>query len=153
MSIQGWYYLHTNGDLIYKRDLDGVVSDIRESDFARSMWPFDPTDREGAWRILVEASALGANPERIKTLAQKWGCDDTDALQYADRLNITLQMDGSAWCATPAWFLDLHQSPAGFGDTCLEALSALCNQLGFTGGKMWSSTFRDLCLGKQGVTA
>ena len=23
MSLEGWYYLHTNGDLIYKRELGG----------------------------------------------------------------------------------------------------------------------------------
>ena len=68
MSISGWYYLHTNGELIYKRDLDGTAADIRESDFARALWPMDPTDRESAWTILVEALALGANEERIAEL-------------------------------------------------------------------------------------
>ena len=93
LSIEGWYYLHTNGDLIYKRELGGTAADIRESDFARSMWPFDPTDREGAWRILVEASSLGAKPERIRELASLWQCDDADAQHFADLLNITLQME------------------------------------------------------------
>jgi hypothetical protein len=51
MALQGWYYLHTNGSLIYKRELGGTAADIRESDFARAMWPLDPADRAGAWRI------------------------------------------------------------------------------------------------------
>ena len=34
---QGWYYLHTNGDLIYKRELGGTAADIRESDFAKQL--------------------------------------------------------------------------------------------------------------------
>jgi hypothetical protein len=49
MSIQGWYYLHTNGSLIYKRDFDGTVADFRDSDFVRAFWPLDPSDREGPW--------------------------------------------------------------------------------------------------------
>lgn len=151
MSIQGWYYLHTNGDLIYKRDLDGIVSDIRESDFARSMWPFDPTDRESAWRMLVEASALGAKPERVKALASLWKCDDADAQHFADRLVVTLELDGTAWCAKTSWFENPHESPIGFGDTCLEALADLCKSLGFTGGKMWNTTFKDLCIEKGAV--
>lgn len=153
MSIQGWYYLHTNGDLIYKRDLEGTAADIRETTFARSMWPMDTQDRAGAWQILVEASALGARPERIKELAEKWQCDDEDADIYAKRLGVTLQMDGNAWCAIPAWFINLHESPAGFGDTKLEALAALCKDLGFTGGKMWNATFESLLKAPAKATA
>jgi hypothetical protein len=90
MAIEGWYYLHTNGELIYKRDLDGAVADLRESDFVRHFWPCDPTDREGAWNILVEALALGASPSRVNELAIKWQCNDEDALVYAERLQIKL---------------------------------------------------------------
>lgn len=42
MSIEGWYYLHSNGALIYKPDHDGTVADIRDSNFARGLWPMDP---------------------------------------------------------------------------------------------------------------
>lgn len=34
MALDGWYYMHKNGDLIYKRDTAGMAADIRESDFA-----------------------------------------------------------------------------------------------------------------------
>jgi hypothetical protein len=144
MSIIGWYYLHANGDLIYKRDLDGTVADIRESDFARALWPMDPEDRAGAWRILVEASALKANPERVKALAEKWGCTDEDAKHYADHIGIDLFMDGNAWAATRKDFINLQESPAGFGATCLAAMTELCAELGYRGGKMWNATFHDL---------
>jgi hypothetical protein len=144
MSIIGWYYLHTNGDLIYKRDLDGTAADIRESNFARAMWPFDPDDRECAWDIVVEAEALGARSERIAELALKWQCDDQDADIYAERRGITLQMDGNQWCATGPKFSNLQESPAGFGDTKRQAMSALCKDLGYKGGKMWNATFKSL---------
>ena len=72
MALEGWYYLHTNGSLIYKRELGETAADIRESDFARAMWPMDPTDRAGAWNVLVEALALGADAARVKELAAKW---------------------------------------------------------------------------------
>lgn len=147
MAIQGWYYLHENGSLIYKASPDAAC-DIRDSDFARAMWPMDVTDRAGAWNILVEASALSAKPERIKELAEKWNCDDADADNYANYLGISLQIDGNAWCATCSDFQNLQESPAGFGYTKLEAMAALCRDLGYTGGIMWNATFKDLCSGK-----
>ena len=52
--MDGWYYLHTNGDLIYKRDLPGTAADIRESPFAVMLWPIDRKDRATAWRELVK---------------------------------------------------------------------------------------------------
>jgi hypothetical protein len=148
MALEGWYYLHTNGSLIYKRELGGTAADIRESDFACAMWPMDPANRAGAWNILVESLALGADASRVKELAAKWHCDDADAANYAQYLGLNLFMDGNAWCATLANHIDLQTSPAGFGDTALEAIAALCRELGYTGGKMWNATFKDLCAGK-----
>ena len=133
--MDGWYYLHENGDLIYKRDLPGIAADIRESPFAKTLWSIDTSNRADAWRILVEALAIGANKNRIDDLAKKWGCNDNDAKHYAEYLNVTLQIDGNSWCATPSWFTNLQESPAGFGDTCLEALANLAKELGYKGGK------------------
>lgn len=143
MSIQGWYYLHTNGELIFKPHPE-AAADIRDSDFARHLWPMDPDDREGAWRILVEAHALGAQQPRIDELAAKWGCDDADADNYAHRVGVTIQRDGDAWCATGPGFQDVQASPAGFGETKLEAMGNLARALGMSAGKMWAPTFRDL---------
>lgn len=85
MTIEGWYYLHTNGDLIYKRELGDTAADIRESSFAKAMWPFDPDNREGVWRIVIEAACIGALPERIKALEELWKCNDEDAPGAAPR--------------------------------------------------------------------
>jgi hypothetical protein len=143
--IEGWYYLHTNGDLIYKRDFPGIEADIRESSFARALWPIDTSDRESAWRVLVEALAAGANVHRIDELAEKWFCDDDDAINYIERLGLKLSRDGNAWCVTRSDFECLATDPAGFGDTILEAMADLCKQLGYTPSKMWGATFKDLC--------
>ena len=144
MSEQGWYYLHVNGDLIYKRDLGGTAADIRESGFARALWPMDPSDREGAWRICVEGLAAGATPERIKELAAKWGCDDGDADQYAARVGIAVSRDGDMWSASAGNFTNLAESPCGFGKTKLEAFADLAKRLGYKPSKMWGITFHDL---------
>ena len=144
MSIIGWYYLHTNGSLIYKRELGDTSADIRESDFARALWPMDPENREGAWNICVEALALGADAVRVKELADKWHCDDADAQVYADHLGIGLKMDGNQWHATQSGFVNIQESHNGFGDTPLEAMAELCKELGYTGGKMWNHTFKSL---------
>jgi hypothetical protein len=144
MSIEGWYYLHINGELIYKRDFDGTAADIRESDFARALWPMDPTDRAGAWRTLVEAKAAGAKPERISELATKWGCDNNDGLVYAKHIGANVVREGNQWCATRQDFVNLQESPAGFGDTVLEALSALAKELHYVPSKMWGASVADL---------
>ena len=138
MNIDGYYYLHTNGDLIYKRDLDGgTAADLRESDFVRTFWHCDISNRAHAWRIIVESRALGANDDRVQELEKRWGCNDADAAIYAERIGIRLFMDGNMWCATRKDFVNLQESPAGFGETCAKAMSALVKELGYTGGKTW----------------
>jgi hypothetical protein len=143
MSTSGYYYLHENGSLIYKSG-DDAAADIRDSDFARGLWPLDPTDRAGAWRIVVEAGAAGADPARIRELANLWNCDDADAGHYAEHVGARLEMDGNEWCATRSDFINLQESPAGFGDTCLDALIALARELGYRPSKMWGAKFADL---------
>jgi len=144
MALDGWYYLHTNGDLIFKRDFGETAADIRESPFARGLWPVNVGDREGAWNILVEALAGGARPDRITELAAKWGCNDTDAQVYAERVGCQLQRDGSAWHASRKDFIDLQASPNGFGATALEAMAALAKELGYQPAKMWGQSFKQL---------
>lgn len=144
MSIEGYYYLHTNGDLIYKHNLGETVADIRDSDFAVGLWPCDPSDREGAWRIVVEGLAAGADRKRIAELAEKWKLTDEDGAIYAERVGVNLQRDGSHWCATRRDFVNLQESPAGFGLTAIEAFAELAKQLGYKPSKMWGSTFADL---------
>ncbi|WP_369788354.1 hypothetical protein [Rouxiella sp. WC2420] len=143
MSIAGWYYLHVNGDLIYKPDPDSIA-DIRDSDFASCSWPIDPSDRKNAWELLVEALALGAKEERISELATKWKCSDIDAEKFAEVVGVNLAIDGNSWCAHKKDFIDLQCSPAGFGDTALSAMANLARQLGLSAGHIWRQTFSDL---------
>lgn len=142
--IEGWYYLHVNGDLIYKADTEGQAADIRDSDLALALWPFDPSDREGAWQIIVESLAAGARPGRVADLAAKWGCTDNDGQIYAERLGIKIGRDGNQWYATRADFVNLQESPAGFGTTICEALSALAKDLGYSPSKLWGAHLSDL---------
>lgn len=143
-EIVGWHYLHQNGDLLFKLEIGGTAADIRESPLALAMWPIDPGDREGAWNVLVEALASGANETRIQELAARWRCSDEDAATYADRVGARVFRDGDAWCATRCDFVDLQASPAAFGATALHALAALCKLLGFRPAKTWNARFKDL---------
>ena len=144
MSIIGWYYLHTNGELIYKREIDGTAADIRESPFAIGLWPMDPEDRAGAWQICVEGLAAGANKERVLNLASLWECDENDAPNYASFLGCSIYMDGNKWCAVGPKFRNLQEDHAGFGNTPVEAFAELCRALGFRPSKMWGHTFKSL---------
>lgn len=142
--MDGWYYLHENGDLIYKRGGMDTEADIMDSAFAKAMWPVDITNRANAWRLLVEALAAGANPDRVRQLANKWGCDDVDAKVYASRIGCLLGVDGDAKTATGLRFINLAESPAGFGKTYLEAMANLAKNLGYRPGKTFHVGFEDL---------
>lgn len=143
MSIVGWYYLHENNELIYKASPDAII-DIRDSDFSRCAWPIDPSDRKGAWELLVESLALGAKPDRVAQLAATWHCTDEDADKYAEVIGVVIKQDGNTWCVHREDFVDIQSSPAGFGNNKLEAMADLAKQLGICGGHMWRSTFSDL---------
>lgn len=144
--IAGYYYLHENGDLIYKPGIEAAM-DIRDSDFAVGMWPVDPTNRSTAWNLLVEGLAAGAKSDHIRLLAAKWGCNDCDAVNYADRIGCILVVDGNQKTATRKDFVNLQESPCGFGETYLEAMAGLAKQLGYKPGKMWTPKFIDLLIG------
>ena len=143
--MDGWYYLHTNGELIFKRDLEGTAADIRESDFAVGMWPVDHTDRETAWTILVEGLAAGARGDQVMDLARKWNCTDGDGKIYARRIGAALTFrevgpHGAEWVATPKG----QESPAGAGFNVIYALCSLAKVLGYKPSKTWGATFKDL---------
>jgi len=146
--IEGWYYLHTNGDVIFKKGLPGIDADIRESTFAVGLWTFRGDDREQAWEILVEALAGGAREERIAELAKLWNCNDEDALVYAGLVGCLLYKDGDKCCATRTDFTNIALDPIGFGNTYLEAMAELAKVLGFFPSKMWRKTFKDLLAGE-----
>jgi len=75
--MDGYYYLHTNGDLIYKRFCPET-----DSPFVKKIWPVDTTDRGNAWQIALEAIALGANHRRIREISKKW------KLTFVDSYNL-----------------------------------------------------------------
>lgn len=132
---------------------DRKPDELRDSDFVRAFWLFDVNDRSGAWQTCVEGLAAGANPTRVKELAAKWGCDANDAPMYAKHVGATIQMDGSAWFATRADFINLQESPAGFGDTPVETFAELAKELGYRPSKMWGNTFAGLLKAKVAPTS
>lgn len=80
-----WYYLHTNGELIHKRTWPGDDN----SPFVCRIWRCDPTSRENAWTIIVEALTLGANVARIRELAAHWNCNAVDLIEFIRRAKPT----------------------------------------------------------------
>lgn len=121
--MKGTYYLHENGELIFKRE--GFEPEL--GNFVKRIWEFDTEKRFTAWIICIEALALGARKSRITELAEKWGLTDADAETFVEYSNgeMKLFMDGNAWCAVFKDFVNMQESQAGFGSTALEALSEL----------------------------
>jgi len=114
-----FYYLHTNGSLIYKR----FCPEKEPGGFVHHIWKLDKTDRSSAWRILTEAWAIGCDSARINVLAKLWGCDDDDAQEYCDRRAWHWSVDGDQYCVHGFDFENLAESHAGFGATLLEAIA------------------------------
>lgn len=86
-AVKGYYYLHTNGDLIYKSEhFDPADFD---SDFVVKWWRFDNTDRMDAWTIILEAIALKGVTPRVKELSAKWKMDFKDSCTFCARAKPT----------------------------------------------------------------
>lgn len=147
MDVFGYYYLHENGDLIYKPYDDGRVADFRESPFVKAFWAFD-RERETAWTMLIEAQAAGARINRIKELAEQWRCNDADAAIYAQRVGVTLTKEGDNWRATGP--NSLEKDISGNGPTCLDAMAQLAKASGYAPSKMWGNTFKSV-IGSKGA--
>ena len=83
MKREWYYYLHTNGDLISKNPLV-VVHDKHyfDSTFVSKVWLLDLTNRANAWKLVIEALALGANVGRVRELAIKWALTADDMRIY-----------------------------------------------------------------------
>lgn len=113
--IDGYYYLHTNGDLIFKK----VCPEIEPGGFVRMVWPVDLTDRGNAWVIVIEAGALGAKKERIEELREKWGLTDEDAFKFAEVCEMELKRDDDGFVLRHP--LDDIEKPLGKGKTALDA--------------------------------
>jgi hypothetical protein len=96
-----------------------------------------------AWLLLIEALALGAQRDRIDELAAKWGCNDEDAQHFVEYATaegeaglyevFKLFRDGDRWGAAFHDFVNVQESPCGFGKTALEAFAELANP-GLIGG-------------------
>lgn len=68
----GYYYLHQNGDLIFKPSMPHLLEDFRESDLVVRWWPFYKDNQKQAELILKQAWESGASLERLAELAEKW---------------------------------------------------------------------------------
>jgi len=117
-----WYYLHgKTGHLIPTRTKR--VVEMGEEIIAS--WEIDSQYRFRSWVMLVEALAMGADKTRVFELAKLWEMTNEDAQRFVERAGLRVFRDGESWCATQENFDNLQNSPAGFGETALEALSML----------------------------
>ena len=83
----GFYYLHINGNLIWKK-----IEPENDSPFVKKIWPCEVTDRKDAWTIILEGLALGARIDRIKELCNKWKCNQNDFEEMLLRIEPTTEI-------------------------------------------------------------
>jgi len=141
MARSGWFYLHENGSLIYKRELPGTELDLRESTCVRAMWPIDLADRMNAWDVLIEARVAGCDWDQVLRLSEKWGCNDDDAGIYA-------HLAGAVIVRPAKWYAlrsdHVLGEAYGVGTSALGALVDLAHQIGCDPSKERVFTFRPL---------
>jgi hypothetical protein len=113
-ALMGVYYLLKDGDLVFQeihQELQGAVE----------VWPIRADDRFDFYRLLVEAAAMGAKPERIEELMIKWNVVNADGVEFANRIGVPLWADdkanGVVWFAAAEDRRDL-----AFGKTAFLAL-------------------------------
>ena len=123
----GYYYLHANGEMIFKK-----FEPESDSPFVVKVWRVNAKDRGNAWLICIEGLALGAKKEAINRLAMKWGLTDEDAPNFIKHATddegnelFKLWRDGDQWTAAFHDFVNLQESQVGFGPTALQALAEL----------------------------
>jgi len=85
--MDGFYYLHTDGNLIFKPAVVAESPDYFDSPFVKKVWRLDLSDRLNAWRIVLEALSMGCRVERAKELAEKWGLTFNDSIEMLKRMN------------------------------------------------------------------
>lgn len=120
MTVLGIYILTAAGELTYHL-LPPTKSEVVKA------WTIDGDDRFDFWKVVVEAQALGANPERIDELTRKWDLTDEDGRLFADRMGIVTYQDiggeGALWNAFGAG------PGTGRGPTVRDALADYYRQL------------------------
>ena len=89
-------------------------------------------------------------PETLQVECVQLGANAEDSPVRAGYVDVRLRRDGSAWCATKRDFVNLQESPCGFGDTPLEAIEGLCHELGYEPSRAWQKVFYKL--GHEGST-
>lgn len=120
MKAEGFYYLHENGDLIWKR----FEPEMEAGGFVKKVWVVS-NNRETAWKIVAEALAHGALKRRIADLVAKWGLTDEDGQIYAKRIGLPLKKDGDAWAVGP-----FDDKSIYCGKTVLDALAEFVRNRG-----------------------
>lgn len=97
MEDPAYYYLHENGDLIYKNPKAYSTEDFEESPFVKIYWIIDLENRLDAYHMLISASICGAKQDRIDDLKKKWGITDKDTQVYCDYVNIVYKETENGW--------------------------------------------------------
>jgi hypothetical protein len=128
----GYYYLHTDGALLFKRELPGTHADLMESSFVKAFWSVDPSDRECAWRIILDSLALAAREDRVFPLADKWGCNAVDAEVLLGRLGLKSIYDAPFWLVVERDFVDSNGMPFGTNVNILRAIVDFAGKVGGT---------------------
>ena len=124
--MKHYYYLHTNGDLIHKSAIV-VDSDPNyfDSSFVKKFWSIETEDRQTLYIFLIDAAAMGANPERVDQLKKLWGITDEDTLIFARRTGFRVYEEmGGRWCAETG-----DPKKSGFGSTPWDAMVELCREI------------------------
>ena len=89
--------------------------------------------------LAIENLESSENATKATSLVSNFLSNLNDYISHINELNdeydrdeYRIFKDGSAWCATRGGFVNLQESPAGFGETPSDALNELQMELALT---------------------
>jgi len=94
--------------------------------------------------VVIESLAMGVSMAHVMEVLEDNHIDADDCVNYINYLGAKLSKDGNEWCVTRGDFINLQESPSGFGNTPMDALTNLLNNSGFKHRHVWGDDINSL---------
>lgn len=123
-EILGYYYLHVNGNLIWKRYIDDKQEEeIYNSDLVKKFWTIRENERESLWAVAIEAYCWGneVTAPQVEEFSIKHNLSNLDGEFFAERAGMYVAQSSDS-VYTVGFIGDIGATPQiGTGKNALKA--------------------------------